>query len=638
MGLVMLAGQLLGVVTGWVRTIQGELVKDHITGLVHRQCVRLDLAFYDSAQYFDRLHRARAEASYRPLSLLESLGGLLQNSITLVAMVALLLPYGAWLPAALLVSTLPALYIVLHFRDREHRYQLRVAPDERRTWYYEWLLTARETAAELRLFGLGERYRSGYQVLRRRLRTERLRLNRDEGLARLAASTVGMLVIGGVMIWMVWQAIQGNANLGDLAMLYAALNQGQGLMRSLLEGLGGIYGNSLFLGDLFEFLALEPQVVDPAQPVSLPKDPGQETGDRGQESGDRRQESGVRSQESGVRSQESGVRNQETGDGGQESHREASRSGDRSQESGDRRQESGDRSQESEVRSPTGMLRDQEPEEILHPSSLILQPSVVGPAIAFHGVTFRYPGSAGTRTVLHDLDFAVAAGQVAAIVGPNGAGKSTLIKLLCRFYDPQAGRVEMDGVDLRTLPLDALRSRIAILFQTPVTYYETAAENIAIGGQPAEPGGDVTLRRAAIETAAQAAGADGPISRLPQGYDTVLGTLFEGGTDLSTGEWQRIALARAFYRQAPVVVLDEPTSAMDSWAEADWLARFRSLVAGKTAIIITHRFTTARYADVIHVMEGGRIVESGTHDALLALGGRYAQSWQAQMQTDSSRG
>ena len=227
---------------------------------------------------------------------------------------------------------------------------------------------------------------------------------------------------------------------------------------------------------------------------------------------------------------------------------------------------------------------------------------------------------------------------MAAIVGPNGAGKSTLIKLLCRFYDPQAGRVEMDGVDLRTLPLDALRSRIAILFQTPVTYYETAAENIAIGGQPAEPGGDVTLRRAAIETAAQAAGADGPISRLPQGYDTVLGTLFEGGTDLSTGEWQRIALARAFYRQAPVVVLDEPTSAMDSWAEADWLARFRSLVAGKTAIIITHRFTTARYADVIHVMEGGRIVESGTHDALLALGGRYAQSWQAQMQTDSSRG
>ena len=166
--------------------------------------------------------------------------------------------------------------------------------------------------------------------------------------------------------------------------------------------------------------------------------------------------------------------------------------------------------------------------------------------------------------MLHDLDLTVAAGQVAAIVGPNGAGKSTLIKLLCRFYDPTAGRVEMDGVDLRELSLAALRNRITILFQAPVTYYETAADNVAIGGRPLEAGEDEMARRTAIEAAARAAGADGPISRLPQGYDTVLGTMFEGGTDLSTGEWQRIALARAFYRQAPVVVLDEPTSAMDA--------------------------------------------------------------------------
>jgi ATP-binding cassette subfamily B protein len=138
------------------------------------------------------------------------------------------------------------------------------------------------------------------------------------------------------------------------------------------------------------------------------------------------------------------------------------------------------------------------------------------------------------------------------------------------------------------------------------------------------------VSRDEIEEAARAAGADGPISRLPGGYDTVLGTWFEGGTDLSVGEWQRIALARAFLRQAPVVVLDEPTSAMDSWAEADWLARFRTLVAGRTAILITHRFTTARYADVIHVMEGGQIVESGSHEELVASGGRYAQSWNAQ--------
>jgi ATP-binding cassette, subfamily B, bacterial len=255
--------------------------------------------------------------------------------------------------------------------------------------------------------------------------------------------------------------------------------------------------------------------------------------------------------------------------------------------------------------------------------------SIKGPVIRFHNVTFRYPGRAGGRVVLQHLDLTIEAGQVAAIVGPNGTGKTTLIKLLCRFYDPQAGRVELDGVDVRVLSLAELRSCITVLFQEPVQYNATAAENIALAF------GATGEREAAVEAevkaAAVAAGADGPVARLPHGYDTELGTWFEGGTDLSVGEWQRIALARAFYRRAPIVVLDEPTSAMDSWAEADWLTRFRSLVVGKTAIIITHRFTTARYADVIHVIDEGCIVESGTHDELLALGGRYARSWQAQM-------
>src|SRR5438445_9425965 len=190
----------------------------------------------------------------------------------------------------------------------------------------------------------------------------------------------------------------------------------------------------------------------------------------------------------------------------------------------------------------------------------------------------------------------------------------------------------MDGIDLRNLHIEDLRRRITVLFQEPVRYNDTVAENISLG-EPASPSSV-----ADIEYAARAAGADGIISRLPQGYDSILGKTFSKGAELSVGEWQRIALSRAFLRQAPIILLDEPTSAMDSWAEADWLQRFRSLADGRIVVIITHRFTTAMRADMVHVMDGGQLVESGSHEDLLALGGTYAQSWREQMrQADGNR-
>jgi len=237
-------------------------------------------------------------------------------------------------------------------------------------------------------------------------------------------------------------------------------------------------------------------------------------------------------------------------------------------------------------------------------------------------ISFRYPGS--QRHALKDFNLSIPAGKMVAIVGENGAGKSTLIKLICRLYDPESGQISIDGINLRDFALDDLRRQITILFQEPVHYHTTAAENIWHG--------DIStpLSKPKIEAAAQAAGADTPINRLPEGYESILGKWF-GGSELSVGEWQRVALARAFLRQAPIIILDEPTSAMDSWAEADWMARFRDLTAERTSIIITHRFTTAMQADIIHVMMAGQIVESGSHQELLALGGRYAQSWRAQM-------
>jgi ATP-binding cassette subfamily B protein len=226
--------------------------------------------------------------------------------------------------------------------------------------------------------------------------------------------------------------------------------------------------------------------------------------------------------------------------------------------------------------------------------------------------------------VLQDFDLDIPAGRIAAFVGENGAGKSTLIKLICRFYDPDVGRVLIDGIDLREMNPAELWRSITVLFQEPVRYHEAAGRNIAFG----DLSGDPSLLK--ITNAARAAGAHELIMKLPEGYETMLGKWF-GGAELSTGEWQRMALARAFLRRAPVVILDEPTSAMDSWAEADWMSRFRELAQDRTAILVTHRFTTAMQADVIHVMSAGRIVESGTHAGLLARNGKYADSWKRQM-------
>lgn len=211
-----------------------------------------------------------------------------------------------------------------------------------------------------------------------------------------------------------------------------------------------------------------------------------------------------------------------------------------------------------------------------------------------------------------------------AIVGENGAGKSTLLKLLCRFYDPQEGAITWDGLNLRSVRQQDLRRQISVLFQQPLPYHESAAANIGFGDVDRQP------QRDEIETAASGAGADVVVEKLPQGYDTMLGKWF-GYTQLSTSEWQRLALARAFVRQAALVILDEPTSAMDSWAENDWMGRFRTLVNGRTAVIVTHRFTTAMQADIIHVMHEGHIVESGSHAELIRQGGRYANSWRQQM-------
>lgn len=419
----------------------------------------------------------------------------------------------------LVVSTGPALAVVLYHQRKYHAWWKETTEQRRWARYFDLLVTKRKFAQEVRLFDLGQKFTEAYQAVRAALRNSHIKLLRDQRLASFGAGLLALATTGGIMAWMVLRAFRGAATLGDIALFYQAFNQGQGLMRTLLKGVGTLYADALFLEHLFAFLSIERRVKTAQRPLPVPQ--------------------------------------------------------------------------------------------------------AVNQAIRVQDVTFAYPGS--EHVALREFDLVIPGGRTVAVVGKNGAGKSTLIKLLCRFYDPTEGTVTWDGTDLRRFPPSELWKRITVHFQNPVNYAGTLAESISFGDYHSDFDGE-RIRRAARQ-----AGADEVAAQLPQGFDTMLGKQFKGGEDLSGGQWQRVALARAFYRDAPFILLDEPTSFMDSWAEMKWLDRFCDLAQDRTAVIVTHRFTTAMRADLIFVMDEGCVVESGTHQELLEEDGVYAASWRKQV-------
>ena len=259
---------------------------------------------------------------------------------------------------------------------------------------------------------------------------------------------------------------------------------------------------------------------------------------------------------------------------------------------------------------------------ISSPVNALPFPNPVRQGFVFEDVGFRYPGA--ERWAVRHLSFTLAPGEVLALVGENGAGKTTLVKLLARLYDPVEGRVLLDGRDLRDYDLEALRSAIGVIFQDFVRYNLPAADNIAVGRIEARDD------RARIKAAAAASLADGVVAKLPDGYDQMIGKRFRNGVDLSGGEWQKMAIARAYMRDANVLILDEPTAALDARAEYEVFQRFRELSAGRSAVLISHRFSSVRMADRILVLSDGCVESSGTHAALLAAGGRYAELFELQ--------
>ena len=519
-GITALCGDLCRSWAGYTSEAQSQIVTDHVHDLLHAKSIEVDLEYYENAQYYNALHRAQQEASYRPLYILTSLVQVAQNAISLLAIAYLLLSLHWGIAAVLFIAAVPGLLVRVKYTGKLYQQQRGWTASERIAYYFHSMLTSDNYAKEVRLFGLGSLFRSRYRHLRHQIRKEKLTLAKQRSITELMTTASGTVAVFGGCGFIAYQTIQGAITLGGLVMYFQAFQRGQGFLRDMLTSLASLYENSLFLSNLYEFLDLKRIVDEPLHPQTLPN------------------------------------------------------------------------------------------------------PLQIG--IHFEGVNFQYPHS--SRPLLEDINLTIKAGETIALVGENGAGKTTLIKLLCRLYDPTKGRITIDGIDLRQLTTVDLRQDISVVFQDYVRYNLTARENIWFGNINLLPHQDKIIQ------AARSAGADIAIDRLPYGYDTTLGTQFEEGEELSIGEWQKVAIARAFLRQAQIIILDEPTSALDAKAEYEVFEQFRQLTQGKTAILISHRLSTVKMADRIVVLQHGRILESGSHDELLQLGGTYAQLFKLQAQ------
>jgi len=518
LGAVTLLGTLAGSLATLVSDVQGQAVTDHVASIIHEQSVAVDLAYYENSQYYDTLHRAQQESSFRPTHIVNGMIQVGQNGLTLLTLVGLLFSLHWMIAAVLLVATVPGTLVRLRYSQQLYAWERQRTSTERRAWYFQWMMVGEPHAKEIRLFDLGALFIERFRDLRATLRRERLHLARRLVLIDLLTQFAGTLAIFYALAYIAFQAVQGAISIGGLVMYYQAFQRGQNYLREMLSGLANLYEDSLFLTNLYEFLDLKPRVVVPTSPQAVP------------------------------------------------------------------------------------------------------QPIQHG--ISFDHVRFDYPDA--THPILDDITLTIRPGEHIALVAANGAGKTTLVKLLCRLYDPTAGQITIDGIDLRELDPTVLRQQVSVIFQDYVHYHLTARENIWLGNTT------LALMDDKVTQAAHNTGADELIEKLPHGYDTRLGKWFNDGQELSIGEWQKIALARAFVRDAQIIVLDEPTSALDANAEFEVFQKFRALAAGRTTILISHRLSTVRMADCIYFLTNGKITESGSHEDLIQLGGEYARMFELQ--------
>lgn len=505
----LIAGAQRGIST--CQALLRALMGQRINMLILEKALTLTLAHFEDSEFYDKLTRARREASTRPLSLVTRTFGLVQNGISLISYAILLVQFSPWTVLILIVGGIPEFLAEAKFSGDKFRLFRWRSPETRMQMYLETVLAREDYAKEVKLFRLGPKLLQRYRQIFEKLFAEdrRLTLRRDSWGFLLGL--IGTAAFYGAYAWIALSAIQGAISLGQMTMYLLLFKQGQSAVSASLSAISGMYEDNLYLSNLYEYLEQEV----PQQQGKLQTGP-------------------------------------QPGDG-----------------------------------------------------------------VRFEQVSFRYPDT--EEAALLEVDLHLRPGESLALVGENGAGKTTLIKLLTRLYQPDSGRILLDGLDLQQWDIGVLRGRIGVIFQDFGRYQFLVGENIGAG--------DVNHfeDRQRWQQAAVKGMAEAVIEKLPENYDTQLGKWFKGGRELSGGQWQKIALSRAFMRtRADLLVLDEPTATMDAAAEATIFEHFKDLSRGKMTILISHRFSTVRMADQIIVIDKGRIIERGSHEQLIAHNGQYA--------------